>query len=145
MYFSPQVNIYYLLLILVWCSEFSGKSIHCYLWRGMSSLHTQRNYFQTLVCWRTWTLRDLLFTNCNPSNFINVSEENPAVLFSEATFLVSFKKILQAHVSTMSLISCRALINARKPSLILAVSNCLDIFRPAHLCIIYEYFWKIVP
>lgn len=68
----------------------------------MSNLHTQRNAFQTLACWRTWALRDLLFANCNPCNFINVSEENPAVLFSEATFLVSLKKILQAHVSTMT-------------------------------------------
>lgn len=54
-----------------------------------------------LHAYRTGPLLDLLFTNCDPCNF-KISEENPLLLFSEATFLVSLKKILQAHVSTMT-------------------------------------------
>lgn len=93
-----------------------------------------------LHAYRNGSVLDLLFANCNPCNFINVSEENPPVSFSHATFLVSLKKILQALVSTMSSHILQNPSNARKLSLILTVSSCLNIFRPAHLCIIYEYF-----
>lgn len=53
----------------------------------------------------------LLFANFNPCHFVNVSEENPPVF--------CFLKLY--------LFWC---FIARKPSLILNISKCLNIFRP---------------
>lgn len=106
-----------LLLILSWCSELSDKPLRYYLWRVMSNSHMQRNTFQAFHAYRTGALLDLLFANCNPCHFINISEENPLVSFSEATCLFLFHYIKQKESCKLVLllvISCRTLHKCKK-------------------------------